>query len=114
VARLEEHREFPHALLSGLRVTFQPAAPIKFGYTNASQAFGSGSVSPSTQEYLEKIFVPTLDTTGRTVNGLVAYPYNATFLALGLSALTMGAICLVIAPLGPSHDGEALLNRISM
>ena len=42
------------------------------------------------------------------------YPYNATFLALCLSALTMCAICLVIAPLGPSHDGEALLNRISM
>ena len=68
-----KHREFPHALLSGLRVTFQPAALIKFGYTNALQAFGSGGVSLSTQEYLEKIFVPTLDTTGRTVNGLVAY-----------------------------------------
>jgi hypothetical protein len=37
VARLEEHREFPHALLSGLRVTFQPAALIQFGYTNASK-----------------------------------------------------------------------------
>ena len=72
-ARLEEHREFPHALLSGLRVTFQPAALIQFGYTNASQAFGSGGVSLSAGEYLEKIFVPTLDTTGRTVNGLVAY-----------------------------------------
>ena len=54
-------------------MTFQPATPIKFGYTNASQAFGSGSVSLNTQEYLEKIFVPTLDTTGRMVNGLVAY-----------------------------------------
>jgi len=54
-------------------VTFQPTTPIKFGYTNASQAFGSGSVSLNTQEYLEKIFVPTLDTTGRMVNGLVAY-----------------------------------------
>ena len=42
------------------------------------------------------------------------YPYNATFLALCLSALTMCAICLVIAPLGPSHDGEALFNRIRM
>ena len=73
VARLEEHREFPHALLSGLRVTFQPAALIQFGYTNASQAFGSGGVSLSAGEYLEKIFVPTLDTTGRTVNGVVAY-----------------------------------------
>jgi len=36
------------------------------------------------------------------------------FLALRLSAFTMGAICLVIAPLSPSHDGEALLNRIGM
>src|SRR6516165_2456073 len=40
--------------------------------------------------------------------------YSATFLALCLSALTMCAICLVIAPLGPSHDGEALLNRRGM
>ena len=72
-ARLEEHRDFPHALLSGLRITFQPAALIQFGYTNASQAFGSGGVSLSAGEYLEKIFVPTLDTTRRTVNGVVAY-----------------------------------------
>jgi Capsule assembly protein Wzi len=73
VARLEAHREFPHALLSGLRLTFQPAALVKFGYTNAFQAFGSGGVSLNPREYLEKIFVPTLNTTGRTVNGLVAY-----------------------------------------
>ena len=42
------------------------------------------------------------------------YPYNATFLALCLSALTMCTICLVIAPLDPGHEGEALLNRIRM
>ena len=42
------------------------------------------------------------------------YPYNATFLALCFSALTMGKIRLVIAPLDPGHKGEALLNRIRM
>jgi hypothetical protein len=42
------------------------------------------------------------------------YPYNATFLALRLSALTMCEIRLVIAPLHPGHAGEALLNRIRM
>jgi hypothetical protein len=73
VARLEADREFPHALLSGFRLTYQPAALIKFGYTNAFQAFGSGGVSLSPGQYLEKIFVPTLDTSGRTINGLVAY-----------------------------------------
>ena len=73
VARLEAQREFPHALLNGLRLTFQPAALVKFGFTNAFQAFGSGGVSLSPGAYLEKIFVPTLNTTGRTVNGLVAY-----------------------------------------
>ena len=73
VARLEARREFPHALLSGLRLTFQPATLVKVGFTNAFQAFGSGGVSLSALEYLEKLFVPTLDTTGRTVNGLVAY-----------------------------------------
>jgi Capsule assembly protein Wzi len=73
VARLEAQREFPHALLSGLRLTFQPATLVKVGFTNAFQAFGSGGVGLSALEYLEKLFVPTLDTTGRTVNGLVAY-----------------------------------------
>jgi len=73
VARLEAHRDFSHALLSGFRVTYQPAALVKFGYTNAFQAYGSGGVSLSASEYLEKIFVPTLNTTGRTANGLVAY-----------------------------------------
>jgi hypothetical protein len=73
VARLEAHREFPHALLSGLRLTYQPAALVQFGYTNALQAFGSGGAGLSVLEYMSKVFVPTLDTTGRTVNGLVAY-----------------------------------------
>src|SRR5262249_12104223 len=69
VASLEAHREFPHALLSGLRLTYQPATLVKFGYTNAFQAFGSGGVDLSVLEYMKKVFVPTLDTTGRTVNG---------------------------------------------
>jgi len=73
VARLEQRRELPHALLSGLRLTFQPAALIKFGFTNAFQAFGSGGISLSPLEYTKKLFVPTLDTTRRTVNGLAAY-----------------------------------------
>ena len=73
VARLEAQREFSQALLSGLRLTFQPAALVKFGFTNAFQAFGSGGVSLSPGEDLEKIFVPTLNTTGRTVNRLAAY-----------------------------------------
>jgi Capsule assembly protein Wzi len=73
VARLEVQREFSQALLSGLRLTFQPAALVKFGFTNAFQAFESGGVSPSPGEDLEKIFVPTLNTTGRTVNRLAAY-----------------------------------------
>ncbi len=73
VARLEAQRDFPHALLSGLRLTYQPAALVKFGFTNAFQAFGSGGVSLNAREYLEKIFVPTLNATGRTVNGLAAF-----------------------------------------
>ena len=58
VARLEAQREFPHALLSGLRLTFQPAALVKFGYTNAFQAFGSGGVSLSFREYLRRSSCP--------------------------------------------------------
>ena len=73
VARLEAQRDFPHTLLSGFRLTFQPAALVKFGFTNAFQAFGSGGVQLSALEYLKHVFVPTLDATGRSVNALVAY-----------------------------------------
>lgn len=72
-ARLEADREFPHAILSGLRVTFQPARYVKFGYTNAFMAFGEGGVALSAPQYVHKLFVPSLDTAGRTVNGVVAY-----------------------------------------
>ena len=41
-------------------------------------------------------------------------PTTPLFLALCFSALTMGKIRLVIAPLDPGHKGEALLNRIRM
>lgn len=73
VARLEAQRDFPHALLSALRLTYQPATFVKFGYTNAFQAFGRGGVRLDALEYATDIFVPTLDTTGRTINGLTAY-----------------------------------------
>ena len=73
VARLEAQRAFSQALLSGLRLTFQPAALVKFGFTNAFQAFGSGGVRLQSWRDLEKIFVPTLNTTGHTVNRLAAY-----------------------------------------
>ena len=41
-------------------------------------------------------------------------PTTPLSLALCLSALTMREIRLVIAPLDPGHEGEALLNRIRM
>jgi hypothetical protein len=41
-------------------------------------------------------------------------PTTPLSLALCFSALTMGKIRLVIAPLDPGHKGEALLNRIRM
>jgi hypothetical protein len=72
-ARLEAERAIPHAWLSGVRVTYQPAAFLQFGYTNMFQAFGDGGVQLGAPEYLEKLFAPTLETSGRTVNGLMAY-----------------------------------------
>jgi len=41
-------------------------------------------------------------------------PTTPLSLALCLSALPMREIRLVIAPLDPGHEGEALLNRIRM
>jgi len=59
--------------LNGLRLTFQPAALVKFGFSNVFQAFGRGGVQLSPLAYSRKLFVPTLHTTERTVNGVVAY-----------------------------------------
>jgi hypothetical protein len=45
--------------------------------------------------------------------GQGVYPYNATFLALRLSALTMCEIRLVIAPLHPRDERQHFFTRIS-
>src|SRR5262249_54035310 len=45
---------------------------------------------------------------------LLYSPTTPLSLALCFSALTMGKIRLVIAPLEPGHKGEALLNRIRL
>jgi hypothetical protein len=48
------------------------------------------------------------------VLGDILIPTTPLSLALCLSALTMREIRLVIAPLEPGHESEALLNRIRM
>ena len=73
VARLEDDREFPHALLSGIRFAYQPVSYLKFGFTNAFMAFGEGGVRLDPWEYARRLFVPEFDTAGRTVNSVVAY-----------------------------------------
>lgn len=73
VARLEAHRDFPHTLLSGLRLTLQPTSYLTFGFSNAMQAFGQGGVHPNAGEFLQRTFVPVLRTSGRQVNSIVAY-----------------------------------------
>lgn len=72
-ARLEEDRHIPHALVSGLRLTLQPASYLTFGFSNAFQAFGKGGVQLDADDYLRHIFVPELDTAPGDINGLVAY-----------------------------------------
>jgi Capsule assembly protein Wzi len=73
VARLEHDRTIPHALVNGLRVTLQPTSYLRVGFTNVVQAYGEDGVSIAAQDFVPRLFVPSLDTTGRTVNGLVAY-----------------------------------------
>jgi hypothetical protein len=73
VARLEDNRTIPHALISGLRVTLQLTSYLKFGYTNVFQAFGEGGVSIDAPTYISKLFVPSLDANTDTINGLAAY-----------------------------------------
>lgn len=73
VTRLEAERAIPHPLVSGLRVTAQPTSFLKFGFTNVIQAFGEEGARLSPLAFMEKLFVPTLDATAQSINGLVAY-----------------------------------------
>jgi len=73
VTRLEADQEIPHPLVSGLRVTVQPTPFLKVGFTNVIEAFGEGGESLSPLTFMEKLFVPTLDATAQSINGLVAY-----------------------------------------
>lgn len=73
VARLEADRDIPHTLLSGLRITFQPTSYLQFGFSNAFQAYGEGGVSVDALDFVPKHFVPSLDNSEQSINGLVAY-----------------------------------------
>lgn len=78
VARLEEERTIPHALLSSLRLTLQPSSYVKFGFTNTFQAFGRGGVSLEPLAYGYHLIVPEFTQEGRTINSLVAYDLVVT------------------------------------
>ena len=73
VARLEADRVIPHTLLSGLRLTLQPASFLQFGFTNAFQAFGEGGISLAPLDFVSKHFIPALDDDEDSVNGIFAY-----------------------------------------
>jgi hypothetical protein len=47
-------------------------------------------------------------------DGEATIPTTPLFLTFRFSALTMREIRLVITPLDPGHEGQALLNRIGM
>ena len=88
VTRLEAEQVIPHPLVSGLRVTVQPTAFLKFGFTNVIEAFGEGGENLSPLVFMEKLLVPTLDATAQSINGLVAYDLVLSFpLARKITAL---------------------------
>ena len=58
-------------------------------------------------------YLPQIGTYGFTIYSVIN-PTTPLSLALRFSAFTMREIGLVIAPLDPGHEGEALLNRIRM
>jgi hypothetical protein len=73
IARLEDDRAIPHALLSALRIAFQPVSYLQFSFTSAFQAFGEGGVSLDALDFVAKHFAPELDPHGRAINSLLAY-----------------------------------------
>jgi hypothetical protein len=73
VAHLGDAAPIPHAVLSGLRITWQPAAYVQFGFTNAVEAYGEGGVPVDALDFLPTLFIPSLAANPHTVNGVVAY-----------------------------------------
>jgi hypothetical protein len=73
VARLEQNRSIPHALFSGLRVTYQPTSFLQLGYSGAFQAYGENGISLGTTDYIAHLFAPPLDNKASSANGLATY-----------------------------------------
>ncbi len=53
LARLEEEREFPHALLLGMRLNFKPHRLLEIGVSRGVQFGGRGAPSPDSGELLD-------------------------------------------------------------
>jgi hypothetical protein len=73
VARLESKRTVSHALLNGLRATYQPTSFLQLGYTSAFQAYGENGISLDTADYITHLFAPPLNNKAHSANGLAAY-----------------------------------------
>ena len=53
LARLEEHRDLPHALLGGMRIDFKPTPNFEIGMSRTWLFGGSGSTNGSFLDYLK-------------------------------------------------------------
>ena len=56
VARLEEDRDFPHAKLSGLRISLAPSRFVELGFNRLFQFGGRGRETVSPGEFLKLLF----------------------------------------------------------
>ncbi len=56
VAQLDEHRDFPHAKVSGLRLDLSPSRFVELGFNRMFQFGGRGRPSPSAGQFLKLLF----------------------------------------------------------
>jgi hypothetical protein len=56
VARLDEDRELPHALLSGLRINIAPSRFVELGFNRMFQFGGKGAADPSAGQFMSLFF----------------------------------------------------------
>jgi hypothetical protein len=68
LGQLEEHRDFPHTKLTGLRLNLTPASFLELGFSRVVQLNGEGRPSVGVGDYIKSLFGPGSDNVNSPLN----------------------------------------------
>jgi hypothetical protein len=68
LGQLEEHRDFPHTKLTGIRLNLAPASSLELGFSRVVQFDGNGRPSVGAGDYFKILFGPGSDDLNSPLN----------------------------------------------